>query len=876
MIKYGHKRLREEFLAFFEKKEHSRVPSSSLIPKGDRSLLFTNAGMNQFKDFFLDIKPPPYARAVSCQKCLRAGGKHNDLDNVGYTARHHTFFEMLGNFSFGDYFKPIAIELAWEFITDILKIPEEKIYVSVYHEDDEACDIWAGNIGLNEGRIFRFGEKNNFWAMGDTGPCGPCSEIFYDLGDEFGPAEQDNEDRFLEIWNLVFMQYNRDNKGRLSLLKNRNIDTGMGLERTLSVLEGCGSNFESSLFVPLIKRIEEIFSRSYISDKSLECTAFRVIADHCRAIALLIADGQIPTNFSRGYVLRRIIRRAYRYGIILGASGTFLCSVIDAFIAEMSGVYPELMEKHKFIEEVVSREEENFQITLSKGIERINDTVNELKSKNISILEGALAFKMYDTYGIPLDIIADIARDNHIRFHESDFIECMEEQKNKARLSSHFKIDKKRYTMLNEMGLKTQFTGYEQNLSHTCEIKAIIQDGLVKNEAVRGQAFIITDKTPFYAEKGGQVGDKGIIIKIDSADEITVSDTVYLTDDCIGHKAIIEKPVRVGDKVILEVDWNNRKNIERNHTATHLLHYALSEVLGESAKQAGSLVDAERLRFDFSYHKQLTTHQVEKIEYLVHNAILQCFDVINEEMDYKSALESGAIALFTEKYENIVRVVRIGDFSIELCGGTHIQNTGEIGMLKIIQESAIASGIRRIEAITGHRLFYKVQEMYMLEKQLKNRFIKGDQGILDYVKELSEKLKAREKELESAKLRLVNSEIDSILKDRISIDGINLIKYKTDEQNIKVLKSLVDNIKQRSDMSIIIIVSVSDTSTVLCGITKDLTGRYDAKKVLDAVLASVSGKGGGRPDLAQGGFRGSENALLLYNSIENIVRGILI
>lgn len=875
MADHGHKRLREGFLSYFEKKNHTRVNSSSLIPKGDRTLLFTNAGMNQFKDFFLDAKPSPYNKAVSCQKCLRAGGKHNDLDNVGYTSRHHTFFEMLGNFSFGDYFKEGAIEYAWDFIVNTLKIPCEKLYASVYNDDEEAYKIWNKNMGLSENKIFRFGDKENFWSMGDTGPCGPCSEIFFDLGEEYGSPVKDNDERFVEIWNLVFMQYDRNREGRLTPLRNKNIDTGMGLERTLAVLENAGSNFDTSLFMPIMKKIEEIFDKKYLSDKSLECVAFRVIADHCRSIAFLIADGQVPTNFSRGYVLRRIIRRAYRYGMVLGRTKPFLCSIIDALISEMSGIYPELIEKHKHISEIVQREEENFQLTLSKGIDRIYDIINDLKSRNISVLKGREAFRLYDTYGIPLDIINDIAKDSNITVDERDFIESMEEQKQRARMSSQFRTDSGDFSFLDEKNIVSSFIGQNDNLSHIAEIKAIMSGNKILGSISKGEAFIVTEETPFYAEKGGQVGDKGIIINLRDNSENHVLDTVYLTDACIGHRVEIKNPLNSGDRIILEVDEENRRSIERNHTATHILHYALREVLGEYVKQSGSLVDPERLRFDFTYHKQLNKEQINRIEYLAFDAILNCHDVIKEEMDYQTAVKNGAIALFTEKYEDIVRVVRIGDFSIELCGGTHIKNTGEIGMLKIVQESAIASGIRRIEAITGYNLFRKMQELAELEKNLKNRFIKGDGNIIDYVLQLNEKLKNREREFESVKLKLLNMEINDIIREAVKIEGINLIRYKTDEGNIRILKILMDNIKQKAEKSVIVIISSSQNPVVLCGITRDIQNRLDAKDLLNDLLSSVDGKGGGRSDLAQGGFKNLENINILYNSLEEKLKRII-
>lgn len=869
---YGHNNLREKFLSFFEKNRHKRIKSSSLIPAGDKTLLFTNAGMNQFKDYFLGIKEPPYSNAVSSQKCLRAGGKHNDLENVGYTSRHHTFFEMLGNFSFGDYFKESAIELAWDFVLNHLKISKDKLFVSVYKDDDEAFQIWNKNIGLNQDRIFTFGEKENFWAMGDTGPCGPCSEIFYDLGDSYGELSQDNEDRFLEIWNLVFMEHERSSDGNLKPLKKKNIDTGMGLERTLSVLENVQSNFDTSLFMPIIQKIEDLFDIKYLQDDSIKCTAFRVIADHCRAIAFLIADGQVPTNFSRGYVLRRIIRRAYRYGMTLGAKNPFLYRIIEIVIKTMSEAYPDLQECKKHIADLVLREENSFNLTLGKGIGLVNELIMNLKRDKIEKIKGEEAFKLYDTYGIPIDIISDMAKDHNMSFDHKDFLRSMERQKENTRQNSQFKINNEAFRILEEQKISSEFIGHDIDHSYKTKIKAIFQAEDLKDTIEKGKAYIITEKTPFYPEKGGQVGDKGKLILSYTDEEVNIIDTVYLTDNCIGHLVDTKFKISTGDDIILKIDENNRKDIEKNHTGTHLLHYALREVLGDFVKQSGSLVEANRLRFDFTHHKPLTDKQIEDIERLIFNIIIQCHEVSKEQMNYEKALESGAIAIFAEKYDDIVRVVRIGDFSIELCGGTHLKNTGEIGILKIIHESAIASGIRRIEAITGNYAFLKFQEIFGTEKIIKGKFIKGKTGIIDYVSELNDNNRAKDKELEAIKLKLLNHEVNRLITERAKFKDINIIKYKTAEKNIKILKTLIDNIKQKTSNTIIFIISELQSPVVLCAVTKDLVSRFDANKILKELLSSVSGRGGGRADLAQGGFKDINHTNKVFGSIEDIIK----
>ena len=871
MQSFSHHTLRELYQSYFEGKQHRRVASSGLIPRGDKTLLFSNAGMNQFKDYFLGARQAPYACATSCQKCMRAGGKHNDLENVGYSTRHHTFFEMLGNFSFGDYFKRKAIDYACEFVFHHLKLPFERIYISVFNQDDEAMRLWLES-GVPEERIFRFGEKDNFWSMGDTGPCGPCSELFYDLGDAFGPASPENDKRYFEFWNLVFMQYNRDQAGKLHPLQNKNIDTGMGLERTLSILEGVDSNFDTSLFQPIMRRLEETFSCRYQGDDSLPAIAFRVVADHCRAIAFLIADGQLPTNFSRGYVLRRIIRRAHRYGAILSIDRPFLAEILEVVIREMSPFYPELLENRSLILQVGTREEENFMRTLSKGVQRVQEVIQAALADSEPAISGPSAFKLYDTYGIPYDIIMDMAKDYGLQVDEPGFLEAMNQQRAKARSARDDSAG--RDLPAPAQGVATRFIGYDA-LRHVTTVAAILQDNHWVQEAA-GPCYVVCDATPFYGEKGGQVGDSGLMVLRDGSGRYAIEQTVYLSEEIIGHYVREPKQgIRVGQPVILDVDTGARRATERNHTATHLLHYALREVLGSHVKQAGSLVEPGRLRFDFNYYEALTPEQLLEIETMVQQAVLHDHPVTEESMSYRQAVENGAIALFTEKYGDTVRVIRIGDFSIELCGGTHVRRTGEIGVFKIISESAIASGVRRIEAMTGMALFQQLRALFNQEKIIKQRYIKQDTPLLAYVEQLNQDLKAKQKALTALQLKWLNLKMDSLVARRKAVRDVGTIKARFADIDKAVLRNLMDNIKSKTEKTAIFLVSDGRKPVYICGLTQDLKDRLHARDLLNTMLAPVKGRGGGRWDLAQGGSRSPEDIGKVMAAFETVVEGEL-
>ncbi|MFN3471494.1 MAG: alanine--tRNA ligase, partial [Aquificaceae bacterium] len=686
----GHE-IRELFLSFFEKRGHTRVKSASLVPEKDPTLLFVNAGMVPFKEVFLGIEKRPYTRAVSCQKCLRVSGKHNDLESVGFTSRHHTFFEMLGNFSFGDYFKKEAIEYAWEFVTEYLKIPKERLYVSVFKEDEEAFLLWRDHIGLPEERIWRMGEEDNFWQMGDTGPCGPSSEIYVDRGPEYEP------ERYLEVWNLVFMQYNRDEKGSLTLLPKPNIDTGMGLERVASVLQGTKTNFEIDLIRPLIAFGEELSKKSYGEGFETD-SALRVIADHLRALTFAVGDGILPSNAGRGYVLRRILRRAMRFGYKLGIEEPFLYKGVDLVVDIMKEPYPELLQARSFIKSVIKGEEERFINTLKRGM----PYVEEILQKAEKTIPGDQIFTLYDTYGFPIDLLEEMARERGISLDMEGFHREMEEQRERAR--KHFKIEveetKPIYHHLKELGITSRFVGYEETSANT-QVMAILKDGELVSELREGErAEVFLRETPFYAEKGGQIGDMGTIETSEGV--FFVEDTQSPLEGIIAHKGYMVKgTLRVGDQAFAHIEEERREDIKRNHTATHLLHAALREVLGDHVRQAGSLVADQYLRFDFTHFQPLTEEEIKKIEELVNYQIMKNQPVMVEEMDYQSAIKSGAIAIFEEKYGERVRVLSVGDFSKELCGGTHVKRTGDIGYLRIVSESSVGAGIRRIVAKTG-------------------------------------------------------------------------------------------------------------------------------------------------------------------------------
>ena len=852
--------IRQLFLDFFREKGHEVLPSSPLLPKDDPTLLFTNAGMVQFKSVFLGEETRPYKRAVTVQKCLRAGGKHNDLENVGRTARHHTFFEMLGNFSFGDYFKKEAAEWAWEFLTERIKLPADKLYITVYEKDDEAEEIWKNHIGVPAERIYRLGEKDNFWQMGDTGPCGPCSEILIDQGAELSCGKPTctvgcDCDRYLEIWNLVFMQFNRDHSGQLTPLPKPSIDTGMGIERLSAVLQGKHNNFDSDLFMPIIKTVQGLSGKKYGIDPEVN-VSMRVIADHIRSAAFVISEGLFPSNEGRGYVLRRIIRRAARHGFLLGIEGPFLYNVLDTVYEIMSGQYPELNENTERSKKVLKLEEERFAHTLSSGMEILNKLIDEIKSSGKDTIPGPELFKLYDTFGFPLDLAQDIAEDNRLMIDMKGFNIEMELQKTRARASWVGEEEVTGvYREVKKQSGATQFLGYETLTADGLMVTALIKNGSPVEEVKEGEeAEIILDVTPCYGESGGQVGDKGIM-KADGL-RIDVLDTKKFSDILI-HNAVVRKgTIRKGMTVSVTVDEGRRKSIMRNHTATHLLHSALRAVLGDHIKQAGSLVAAERLRFDFTHFYAMQGSEIEEVEGIVNEKIIDNIPLEKSTTSLDDAISRGVTALFGEKYGERVRVVKAGDFSAELCGGTHCHATGEIGLLKIVSEGSVAAGIRRIEAVTGLQAieFYRTRE-----EELKKAagFLKVPElKVSERVEKIISESKQQEKELDKFRQKAVKGKVDAILERTVSIDGIKVIARKIDGLDMKALRDLSDALRNKMGSGIILLASALEGQAYyVSAVSKDLTSRFHAGEILKTV---TGGKGGGRPDMAQGGTKDVE------------------
>ncbi|WP_297887838.1 alanine--tRNA ligase [Sulfurihydrogenibium sp.] len=849
--------IRQSFLKYFESKGHTVVKSSSIIPENDPTLLFVNAGMVPFKNVFLGLEERPYKRAVSCQKVFRVSGKHNDLENVGYTPRHHTFFEMLGNFSFGDYFKKEAIEFAWEYLTKHLKIPEEKLLVSVFEEDDEAFEIWNKVIGLDESKIKRMGYKDNFWSMGDTGPCGPSSEIYYDRGERFGNPEfgSDEDFRYLEIWNLVFMQYNRDENGVLHPLPNPSIDTGMGLERIASVIQQVDSNYDTDLFKPIIKFAEDVSGKVYGQNEK-DDVAMRVIADHLRAITFLISDGVLPSNEGRGYVLRRILRRALRYGKNLGIDKPFLYEGVDVVIEKMKNPYPELVPNRNYIKKITKSEEEKFIKTLRRSMDILYQMIDNAKKEGRKTLSGEEAFKLYDTYGFPVDLLQDVLRDEGMNFNIKEFEELLQQQKERARkaFKTQTKEIKPIYLQLKSKLPENEFVGYHTLTTESSKILAIIKGNEILNQAKEGEEVeIILDITPFYPEKGGQIGDRGIIEGENFL--FDVIDTQTPTEGIIVHKGkVLFGTVKEGDLVRAKVDKERRENIMRHHTATHLLHAALRNILGDHVKQAGSLVSDEYLRFDFTHFESLTDEEIKMVEELVNREIMKNEEVVCEEMEYDKALTSGAMAIFEEKYGDVVRVISAG-ISKELCGGTHVKRTGDIGYFKILSEYAISSGTRRIEAVAGIKAVEEgLKEHFLLKDIARVLTVKEDQ-LLDRILKLQNQLKEKEKEIE-------------ILKKKSAIEKLNQTLNITEKEDFKVaygeienissneLREIADNIKQKLGKSVILLVSKDKEKgkvNLIVMVSKDLTDRYKAGDIVKKLAPIVEGSGGGKPDFAQGG-----------------------
>ncbi len=850
--------IRRRFLDYFKDKGHHVVRSASLVPADDPTLLFNNAGMVPFKRIFLGEEARNYVRAVTSQKCVRAGGKHNDLENVGYTARHHTFFEMLGNFSFGDYFKEQAVEYAWDLLVNGFGLPVEKLWVSIYLQDDEAFDIWHENIGVAQDRIIRCGEKDNFWSMGDTGPCGPCSEIHIDRGETFGCGSPDCAvgcecDRFLEIWNLVFMQYNRDDTGKLAPLPRPSIDTGMGLERLVSIIQDVPTNYETDLIRPIISKTENLSGKRF-GDLPADDIAMKVIADHTRAAVFLIGDGVLPSNEGRGYVLRRIMRRAIRYGRNLGLSRPFLHETANPVFDIMHFAYPELKEGAAFIANVIKNEEIRFAETLDNGLKLLNDTLSDLQSNDRATVPGDVIFKLYDTYGFPVDIVKDVVRDKDMLLDMEGFDKAMERQRAQSGSSARFTRISKAYKSLASEGIKPEFSGYG-TLESDAVVVLLAQDGEEVMEAAAGRIVeIVTETTPFYGESGGQVGDKGKITG--EHFNVDVLDTFKDPTGLIIHKGkVTSGTIKKGASVVLEVDAGTRHAISCNHTATHILHAALRQIIGEHVKQSGSLVAADRLRFDFTHFAQVDWESLDQIEAFVNAHIRRNLPIKVEEMDADKAFKSGATALFEEKYGDRVRVVSIKDFSRELCGGTHTQRTGDIGFFKIMAESSVASGIRRIEAFTGEPALFEIQKNFRIVKDASRLLREKPEDLVTRIDKIIQDRKTLEKELEALKAKIAVLKADSA-GDEIEIinNNINLIVKEVAIDKPAALRGIADKFKDRIGSGIVVLGSVSNSKALLIAVvTKDLTDRYHAGKIIKAAASVVGGGGGGRPDMAQAG-----------------------
>ncbi|WP_176044185.1 alanine--tRNA ligase [Burkholderia vietnamiensis] len=854
--------IREKFLKFFESKGHTIVRSSSLVPGNDPTLMFTNSGMVQFKDVFLGTDQRPYTRATTAQRSVRAGGKHNDLENVGYTARHHTFFEMLGNFSFGDYFKHDAIRFAWELLTTVYQLPKDKLWVTVYQEDDEAYDIWAKEVGVPAERIIRIGDNkgaryasDNFWTMGDTGPCGPCTEIFYDHGPDVwgGPpgSPEEDGDRYIEIWNLVFMQFNRDAQGNMTRLPKQSVDTGMGLERLAAVLQHVHSNYEIDLFQNLIKAAARVTETADLNNNSL-----KVIADHIRACSFLIVDGVIPGNEGRGYVLRRIVRRAIRHGYKLGRKGAFFHKLVADLVAEMGAAYPELKEAEQRVTDVLRQEEERFFETIEHGMSILEAALADVEAKGGKVLDGELAFKLHDTYGFPLDLTADVCRERGMTVDEPAFDDAMARQREQARAAGKFKATQS----LEYTGAKTTFHGYEEIAFDDAKVVALYVEGSSVGEVKAGQdAVVVLDHTPFYAESGGQVGDQGVLAN--AATRFAVADTLKVQADVIGHHGTLEQgTLKVGDVLRAEIDAQRRARTQRNHSATHLMHKALREVLGAHVQQKGSLVDADKTRFDFAHNAPLTDDEIRRVEQIVNDEILANAPGIVRVMPYDEAVKGGAMALFGEKYGDEVRVLDLG-FSRELCGGTHVQRTGDIGLFKIVVEGGVAAGIRRVEAITGDNAVRYVQELDARVNEAAAALKAQPSELTQRIAQVQEQVKSLEKELGALKSKLASSQGDELAQQAVEVGGVFVLAATLDGADAKTLRETVDKLKDKLKSAAIVLAAVEGGKvSLIAGVTPEASKKVKAGELVNFVAQQVGGKGGGRPDMAQAG--GTEPANL--------------
>lgn len=856
--------IREKFLSYFESKGHTRVSSSSLVPHNDPTLLFTNAGMNQFKDVFLGLEKRPYIRATTSQKCVRAGGKHNDLETVGRTARHHTFFEMLGNFSFGDYFKRDAISYAWEFLTKVMGLPEDKLYITIYEDDNEAQQIWQEVANVPLERIIRMGEKDNFWSMGDTGPCGPCSEILIDRGEKYtcGPncgIGSCDCDRYLEIWNLVFMQYNRDEEGKMTPLPRPSIDTGMGLERITSVIQKVDTNYDTDLLRDIITAIEDISGKKYHSDH--RGFPLRVIADHIRSCTFLISDGVLPSNEGRGYVLRRILRRAVRFGKVLEIEKPFIFTLVPVVVELMKGAYPEICEKSEYVAKVIRIEEERFHETLNDGIKLAQDIIKNVKEKGLDTIPGEDIFKLYDTFGFPLDLSRDIAEEAGLNVDLPGFDAAMEKQRSRARAArQETRAWDLAITVSNLTGEMppSKFTGYNE-LKHEAQLLAIIKDGELVKEAEEGEeVYAIVDRTPFYAEGGGQAGDCGEITAKEGS--IRIQNTRRMPDGKVVHHGIVNGKVKQYEKVTMAVDVDLRMAIARNHTATHLLHKALRLVLGDHVHQSGSSVDSERLRFDFNHLNALQPDELKQIEKLVNDKVMQSIDIDTEEMSIEEARKMGATALFGEKYGDEVRVVKIPDFSMELCGGTHVKNTSQIGSIKIISEGAVGAGLRRIEAITGEAVMNYLLEDERLLDNISAALKAPRFEVLNRIQSLLEEIKQKDRKLEQMEAQAAKNQVEEYLGKVTKIKDISLLSCKVEASDMDALRNMADMFKERLKSGIVVLGTVMDDKvSFVVMVTKDLLGKgAHAGNIIKEVAKITGGGGGGRPDMAQAGGKDKE------------------
>ena len=863
--------IRQNFLKFFESKGHQVVSSSPVVPGDDPTLLFTNAGMNQFKDVFLGFDKRAYSRATTAQKCIRAGGKHNDLDNVGYTARHHTFFEMLGNFSFGDYFKKDAISYAWELLTTVYKLPADKLWVTVYAEDDEAYEIWQKEIGVPTERIIRIGDNkggryasDNFWMMGDTGPCGPCTEIFYDHGDHIagGPPGSPDEDgdRYIEIWNNVFMQFNRDEDGVMHPLPKPSVDTGMGLERIAAVLQHVHSNYEIDLFVNLLNAAKAAVDGAGAGDCDASSPSLKVIADHIRACSFTVADGVIPGNAGRGYVLRRITRRAIRHGYKLGARAPFFHKIVAALVQEMGEAYPELKANQARVTEVLKQEEERFFQTITNGMEILESAL----ANSSKVIDGETAFKLHDTFGFPLDLTADVCRERGVTVDEAGFEVAMNRQRDQARAAGKFKMAQG----LEYSGAPTVFHGYDTLNKDSAKVLALYVDGSQVSSIKAGDnAVLVLDNTPFYAESGGQVGDAGELRNQSSL--FDVEDTLKIQADVFGHHGqVLEGEIKVGDQLNAKVNAERRARTIRHHSATHLMHKALREVLGAHVQQKGSLVDADKTRFDFTHTAAMTPEQIAQVEQLVNAEILANAATSAKVMSLDDAQKTGAMMLFGEKYGESVRVLEIGS-SKELCGGTHVQRTGDIGIFKILSESGVAAGIRRVEAITGDRALTYLQKLDTQINQLAVSLKATPSDLAQRIAQLQDHARSLEKELERLGSKLAASQGDELMSQAVEVNGVKILAALLEGADAKVLRETLDQLKNKLKSATIVLASVQDGKVQLAaGVTADTIAKVKAGDLVNHVAQQVGGKGGGKPDMAMAGGTDPKGLAVALKSVQ--------